>query len=532
MLRILTKFQQGSDRKANLLALSSFLLFAIAICALAFSRSFMILGTETDYLGGFVPDAERFLRGEPLQLPYHPPLYPLVIAPIWLVVRNWFTTGLVVSVVSSIGLLGVSYLLCKKVWSTAAGLGAIFGLVASPVFLTYSALATSDVFFTFLYWSAFLLATIAVEQNKWRYWLATGVVAGVVLLTRTNGLPVLLLLAAPLVAVSGPVTQRAKSAGMMGAGVMIVVAAWVLFAVATDSRFAPEYTHGSLAQNYFAPEGGRYTGPERRVLEQQFGNVLEVIAHDPVHVAKTYVRDLAILVRRIFYHGQLLAFPASHLALPGLLVLLLGTTSRMGILIVVVSILHVLLLNFAVFADRFFLFLTPLLGAGAGVLLERMLELTKARGARIRLAAIGVTGLLVVAGVSEALRETVPALHADDSLFAAVAKAQPLVASNATVVGFRPQIAYYLDADFVLFPPRIETPAELRQFLLSAKKEGPVFMSFGRYERRRLHIAGVSDWQGAQGAPEWLVPIAQAPAPDDWTLYEFQSTGEVAPQVK
>jgi hypothetical protein len=48
---------------------------------------------ETDYIQFFVPDAERFLAGEPPQGAFHPPLYPILIAATYALLGDWVATG-------------------------------------------------------------------------------------------------------------------------------------------------------------------------------------------------------------------------------------------------------------------------------------------------------------------------------------------------------------------------------------------------------------------------------------------------------
>ena len=508
----------GVRRNADRVALSVLLTFTVVVVLLAFTRDFMTYGTETDFLGGFVPEAKRLLKGEALKLEYHPPLYSMVIAMVWTVIRDWFSTGLIVSILSGISLMAISFLIFRRVSNVAGAFGAMFGLLASPIFVSYSALATSDVFFTSLYWAGFLLTVRALDAESRKSWFWCGAVLGLILLTRTNGVAALVLVVAPWFVRPRAAREWGYDVGAIVLGLVLVLAVWVVIVLLTDSRFTPALTHGGLAQTYFVGPHERYVGTIRLVLEERFHSVWEVITYDPVRMAKTYVRDLLILSRRIFYHDQLLAFPFSHLALPGLLVLLLRKMNAALLLIVVGAVLHILLLNFKAFESRFYLFLVPLFGAATGVLVETMYGLAKGR--KTRAVAIAAIGLLAAAGVGEATINAFSQLHKQDELLADIVKqASRAVPKGATVVTLRPQVAYYLNAEFVLFPPA-ENLEGLRQALNVVKARGRVFVYVGRDETRE-RLPSIANWKGMTAVPPWLAPVAAGTMPQEWVLYEF-----------
>ena len=95
-----------ADRSRWAAVASSPWTFALAVAALlaavvgiSLQRTFLGTGVESDFSSVFAQEALRFLRGDPLQLPYHPPGYALTLAlgrvlheGSWLATGLWITT--------------------------------------------------------------------------------------------------------------------------------------------------------------------------------------------------------------------------------------------------------------------------------------------------------------------------------------------------------------------------------------------------------------------------------------------------------
>jgi hypothetical protein len=504
-------------RKEMIILWGVILGFTFAITVFVLAREYMAFGTETDYLGGFVPEARRFLNGEALQLDFHPPLYSFLIGVVWLVLRDWFHTGLAVSVLSGAGLLAISYLFFRRVHGTFAGWGAIIGLLASPVFISYWALATSDLFFVFLYWPFLLALGTGVELCDafgWRLvpsWVST--------LTRMNGFTSLVLLLVPWFAWSAPRKTRALNFVAVCAGVAALFAMWLIYAMSTGSRVMPDKTAADIAFSYFSAPEDRYVGDVRMVFEKQFHSLWEVLAYDPATIAKSYLRDLLILARRLFHKDELLAFPVNHFVIPGLFFLLL-VRPRLFLGFVVVAVLgQVLLVNIKAFEGRFYLFLLPIFGAAVGVLAETVLGLARRRIEKIGIAMI--LGILGAGAVLQAFISAYPYWHSQDTyLRSIVSEAKPVLRPGATVVALRPHIPFYLDAASVYFP-HVTTMEELDAFLVAKAKSGPVYVFFGDEEVR---LRKQLDMLGKDGVTKkWLRPVARASQPEAWILYEYRA---------
>lgn len=508
----------SAERMRRALAMALLGAIVVTISAFAFGRSFMTYGTETDYLGGFIPEATRILAGEPLAMEFHPPLYAFVLAAVWCVVRDWFVTGLLLSVMSGAGLALASYFLFRRIAGMAAAVGAAVALLASPVFIDYSALATSDAFFTFLYIAAFALAVTALQEDRRGLWLACGVGIGLVVLTRTNGIAALLLMAAPLIAV-GTRADKTRNVGAVALGFAIPVLVWAGYAALTGSPLTPTLTYGSLAQTYYADDPYRQVGMVREAFQQRFHGVWEVLTYDPLRIARVYLRDLLVLVRRVFYRDVLLSFPMNQVAFAGMVFLLFRRLNRAAFLVLAGFAAHLLLVNMKAFEARYYLFLVPLFGAAAGLLATELRASARTGPAR-RIAATMV-GLLATAGFVQSLLVAYSGLHDDDGLLADLIKrAGGVVRPNAVLLSLRPQPGFYLHA-VSESPVQIDDLPQLERFMNGYAKKGPVYVYIGSDEREWWRVAKALE--PSSGTPKWLVPVAGS-AQWGWRLYEYRPT--------
>ena len=111
------------------------LAYAGLVLGLGLGRSHLGYGVETDFIGGYVPEAQRFLDGEPLLSRFHPPLYPMVIAGLRQLVGDWPLAGVMLSVVSSVAALIASWLLFHDLGGRAPAWGAVLTLLGSGAFI-------------------------------------------------------------------------------------------------------------------------------------------------------------------------------------------------------------------------------------------------------------------------------------------------------------------------------------------------------------------------------------------------------------
>ncbi len=477
------------------------------VAALAFSRPYFNYGTETDYIFLFAPEAERALSGGPLKIQYHPPLYAVALAPLFAGFGDWFRGGLFLSVLSSGVTAWISFELFKRFVDRLAALAACLAVLFSGVLLSFSAQATSDVFFLMLYQGAILAALIAIERRSVVLWAITGALIGLCLLTRSNALTLCVLMAAPLL-LDGPLVRRLRFVPIVAAGVAAPMLVWAIIATVTGSPFMPAGTVDNLAMTFFG-EGDRLSRESIMKLEGRFSSVFDVFLYDPITVIKTYLVNLFALPARLL---GLIAFPLSAFIVPGLVLLMLRARRELLLYILIVTLTQVALVNLKTFEIRFYLFLVPLL---AVAVLECWRQIYILADDLLKRELVVVAGALCAAwagamSLSYARYDTTR----NDAETRQVLAADIPFETNAVLIGRKRQVAYHLGVDFAHF---LEAPTlgQLEAAAADLAAYGPVYFHYGSSERSVwTDLSAITD---SRSAPDWLTPVADVPG--EWTIY-------------
>jgi len=188
-------------------------------------------------------------------------------------------------------------------------------------------------------------------------------------MTRTNGLTQLLLAGIPLFQ---PIRRELRWRNFAGIalGIIAVFAVFLIFAAITGSSLLPRGTYANLAMTYFTEQSISWEG----MLEarSRFDGLFAVLTYDPVHMITQYIRDLIefFSVGIFELNGAFLGI----LFLPGL-IFLAGDHARATFLFfLLAAAAQVALVNFKAFDPRFYLFLTPWIGAGTAYLAIKVVQ--------------------------------------------------------------------------------------------------------------------------------------------------------------
>jgi hypothetical protein len=491
---------------------------AVSLALFASRRQYFTFGTETDFVSGFANQARAILAGQPLQLGFHPPLYPVALALVNVSVEDWLTTGLVLSWVASLVSLIAQYRFFALILKREAGVGAVVALVTSTVFTTYAMMATSDLFFLALWSASLWLAAAALENDGFARWAGCGLLVGLALLARTNGVTLLVLLVLPWLSQASRSTPRrwTRVAAWM-LGLILPLMTWVAVALHSGSEVLPRSNYSNLAMTYFG-SGDRISGESRIGVEQRFDGLLDVITHDPVRMGRQYVHDLLSVPRRLLRSGGVTLWVAI-LAVAGLP--LRCARSRRVLVFASITALQVAIVNLKTFEARYWLFLVPWLGALAGAGVCGLLVRLRPRWVR----AIATTMLLLavlVSGVA-ASRSAREVVHQDDTeLGWLVATVRSSVPVDAIVVARKWHLAQYAAVAIRGFP-NVASVEDLRGALL-AEQQAPIFLYYGSVER--WYRPALRELADPETAPEWLEPLAVSPGPESWVLYRVKLASE------
>ncbi|MEM9906482.1 MAG: glycosyltransferase family 39 protein [Cyanobacteria bacterium P01_D01_bin.44] len=502
-------------RKEKLVFLCTMALCIVFISLVSLSRNYLGFGTETDYIGGFVPEAQRLMRGEPLLLEFHPPLYPMMLALVQIFTQDWFRTGVLISLVASTIALSTNFLFFYHLLGIYAAWGAVLGLISSAKFIEYSAYATSDVLFLALHSSALLISLLALRNKSRHLWILCGLVVGCIILTRTNGITFLLILMLPWWSESG-FRQNLNSFIYFVLGLSVPLILWVMFALVSGSRLTPEGTYANFALTYFSPDD-RFSGDARVQVEAQFDNLIEVLAYNPSQVVRTYIKDLFSLVQIL---TGMLQRPLNLFVPIGIVALFHNGIKNRKILgfYILLTLLQVLLLNFKAYEIRYFLFLLPILGAVVGKAFGYLISLVRRHKSRVM--TIGFCLLCSLLAVTLSFSASWRSIHSSvGELNEAVPKVQNLGLNEASMVARKPHLPFYTNSKPLLFP-NVETLKELKCYLETQTNPEDLFLYYGTRERDlRSQFVTFAD---PKTSPDWLKPVEQSSKPGVWVLYKYK----------
>lgn len=513
--------------------------FAIGLAAAAWSRGVYNYNTETDFVGSFAEEAGRLLRGEPLKIEFHPPWYPVVLAGVYSVVREWFATGIAVSVLAGVVTILTSFALWRRALGTLAGLGAAVALMVSPTFAHFSAQTTSDVFSLAMYCSAMLATWVAARRRTVASGLLAGALIGLAVLTRTNNVVLFALLSFYLLPASAfapadgageavpPRERRPRALSGFTAALLGLAApllAWAAFATVTGAPITPTKTYENLALTYFPTGEDRISGDARVEAAARFSSSLDVLLEDPVHVLRTYLREIATAGYHLLLRDSLLPFPLFAVAAVAMVVIWIRSRERRLVIALLLGNLALMYLitTLKAYEDRYFLFLLPLVGASIGAALAPLLQRSGRPAARW-LGWAAVIAMVGLAGAKTAV-ET-PRLYLDDWATDALAAAEFLNTSDLPapqrVYARKPHLAFYTGAlGGRTMPPSEDLESLLVDIRAFELEEGPAvtYVFYGEPEKRtRPQFAALSNTSGP--SPDGLTRVANGPQADGWVLY-------------
>jgi 4-amino-4-deoxy-L-arabinose transferase-like glycosyltransferase len=496
---------------------------ALVLLALAYAACILGIGLgrsyigyhETDYVLFFVPDAQRFLDGEPLQGVFHPPLYPILIAAAYAFLGDWLAAGLAVSLVFGLAALVCSHLLFLRLGGPPAAWGASLTLLGSFNFLDESARASADAMFFALFVGSCLLALGALSSGSRRLWVACGLAIGLTMITRANAPPLLLLALAPLLG-SGPRRTRAANCLCLSAGVALPLLVIAAYGGVTGSQVWPANNHLSLATSFYSEGDDRNSIDAALAVAGRFDSVTAVLLHDPVGVATTYLRDLYRLLAVEI--TTLVEPPLYFMFLPGVFLLLARRWSAGLAVVLAVAVAEVLLTNLKQFQARYYLFLVPLMGAAVGHMCWHLLSAEWA--VRWRRAFAPAVFLMFAAAIGVAFAKTYAgAERATAELAELVPATLGRIEGGATVVARKPHLAFYTGARN-LHLPDVDTLEALHDVVRRHGAKTPLYLLYGEIERRlRPQFLTL---RSAAGAPAWLEVVAESAAPGQWILYRYR----------
>jgi len=437
--------------------------------------------TETDFYGAYADGARMIQHGrlDPARYGVVGPVYELTLALVGLVVRDLFTAAEMISIAGAVGTLLLWFHLLARRSSTRLALFAALFMASNAHFVRFGYTASTDALALAL--SALALDLMLAGRGM-RSALAAGVIAAAAFLTRYTAiilLPVGLIAAAfggraPQTGAGGsaggaaqgaappapepPRATRRRETLAFAAGFLVPVAGWLAYGLSHGAGVASQLHH-DLAFEVFARPRGMGFDAYQRELQPQFKTLWDVIARDPVAVARqlamnglTHLRDDAHL---------LLGWPVAASAALGAVV-----AARRGALarewsLALAAVVSFLALVPVFHSERYSLMLLPFYAIAAAALFAAP-EFALVLGGRLSLKpALAIIPLALAVTRSIDLQRRILAQQPIEAL-AAAETLRALARPGDRVIARKPHIAALAGVGAVAFPfaDRLETLGE------------------------------------------------------------------------
>ena len=494
--------------------------YAVVIAILALKYHLVgDYGVETDFFWSYVPEAKKVLGGSFVIEDFRGPGYPTVLAGAFLLFRDYFRAGILLSVLAASGTLFFAFELLRRLFRADVAIVGTALVALNRTFIQYSYSAGTDMVF-----NAMVTATayflLKDEQRKPLNMIIAGVLAGIAYLTRYNG--VFVVLAVPVIVLlvdrtNSSLKERVVSGGTFLAAFLMTIAPWGTFCLIEKGSFFYNRNYLNIAYEMFAK--GRVPWDQYWNVEvTKYASLASVIMADPGLFLSTLVKNLyEHLVGDL---GLLLGWQTGILVFFGALLFFREkpTKGQSAFYVYGGSFFLVLLLVF--YGERFSLFLLPVYVSLA------LKALTWQRFAgfrfwgRIQVGALACYALILwsfsdaysfnKANIDSGPKE-IPVIaqwfkdHGGD------------VEAGKTIICRKPHIAYYLNMEMASFP-YVNTIDSLRA---EVKRAGGSYLFFGLMEAgMRPQFQQLLD---PANAPAWLRPVTYTVAPPA-VLYKVETS--------
>jgi dolichyl-phosphate-mannose-protein mannosyltransferase len=355
-------------RLATRLAWALAALVAVALLAVALGpHEIGDYSTETDFYGAYADGARRIQQGhlDPSRYGVVGPGYEVALALAGWMSRDLFLAAELLSVAAAVATLLLWFGLLRKRANGRLALLAMLFLAANPHFFRFGYTSSTDALALALQAGALYLLLAA---SGTRTAAAAGLVAAAAFLTRYTAIVIL-----PVGVIAAALGGRAPAPGASGAarrrealaftaGFALPVGAWVAWSLAHGGGPAVQLHH-NLAYEVFARSRGIGWDAYQRDLQSGFGTLWDVIARDPLAVARrlalncvTHLRDDARV---------LLGWPTAACAGLGLLIAAPGGGIRRVWALALAGVLAFLAFVPVFHSERYSLALLPFYGAAA-----------------------------------------------------------------------------------------------------------------------------------------------------------------------
>jgi len=442
------------------------------------------LGVETDFYAELVPQAKKLLGGDfsPLNYGAKGPVYSVLLAAVYLPVRDYFAAGILLNLLSGAVFLVAFYRLVKRLFSPVAAALSLGLVVVNHAFISFTYQASSDLPFMALCMMSMVM--LFSGPARWNV-ILSALFGSAAFLTRYNGAFIVAGSLVYLFFTDGSTTDRLKRAGLWLAVFTLAGLPWFIPNwIATGSPVRNDNYMNVMLEYYGSVSDQASYETWTDSLPKEFTGMGDIILYDPVYFAKHtavnayshFRADLTTLLPKWF----------AVFVLAGVAALWFARPDRKKLFYFVFSAVYFLILTIVFYNVRFSLFLLTAYVPLAVWPLTAQPVAGKLKSAKY-LPAIILAAALVVTGTSTSRRivpEMIQSLRVAGplrDLGLALKKTSP--PDDAILIARKPHTAAYAGVKAMMFPADVTSIGELTDFC-KAHGVGYVLYSGLEYQYR------------------------------------------------
>jgi hypothetical protein len=486
-------------------------LHLLTLVYLARQHPFGNFATETDFYHFYAPDAERIAAGQFPKNTYQGPGYPALLALIeWITGGDLFAIGKWLSVICAVLVGLLTFKLFAHLFDYWIGIGAQLVVAVSGEFPQFAINATTDLFFLLICLLVLVVFTSDSISPGWRA-VSAGALAGLVYLTRYNGLFLLVTCLAGVVLLNifeRRMPERWLLAGFLLAAFFAVASPWLLANYKHHS--APFYNTNYLnLATEFYPElvAGKTNQDGTGALAQKFHSFGDVLGYDPKRIITHYPVNLYESLR-LSIRDNLVNELVGWFAVVGIVLALVRRRSKNVRLILLAGAISVLMTALTHWETRYYFFLMILYSGFSIYAVSCFSELVRARNWIAQPAAAIISVALVALMWAMSFVQS----HRDVKSFLAsqpweiIAARDYLNSVNPEGVRFKivarkPHLPYLARSEWIFFP-QVKSIEEFREWVDAHHAD---YIAIGKRElRERKELAPLAD---PKNAPQWLKAV-------------------------
>ena len=331
------------------------LYFLILLIISLSARKIGNYGVETDFFWSYIPQAKAFLDGNLIIDGFRGPVYPIVLGIVTLLVKDFFISGMLISIISGSIVLFFTAKIINILSSGKVSLLVIVFLAINPFFIQYTYTCGTDMFFNALVSGAIYYY---LKQNKYSYYflVVNGILAGIIYLTRSNGIFMLVIGLFILFDIK-KATLRIKVSYLLTfiVSFLVVILPWNFYCYYVKGSFFYDKNYLNVAFEFY--NKGTLNREEFWFGENHFNSIFSVIAYKPLVFVSSFLNN-------IYEHfgkdlNQLVGLQIGLFSILGLLLKLKTKIVRTEAKFFVFILIFFLLLSLTFYSERFSLFLIP-----------------------------------------------------------------------------------------------------------------------------------------------------------------------------